>query len=219
MITSPPEHVTIRYELAGIGSRGVAVIVDTLLQLLLFAAPCYGCSLLWKIFPSELEHSFLIGLLILSFFIILWAYFVIFETLWQGETPGKRLLGLRVMKDAGYPVDFRAVVMRNFLRAIDWLPVLDAFGFIVQLCSGQYKRLGDYPAGTLRRAPWACGRRKNKLFRRRGCGLSSARCHRTEPDHPLESRGISDRTAFPGAPERSPGAVARGSSPTGWPTH
>ncbi len=144
-----PEHVAIRYELAGIGSRGVAVMVDTLLQLLLFTAPAYGCYRLWYIFTDELEHSVLIGLLILSFFIILWGYFVIFETLWNGETPGKRLLGLRVMKDAGYPVDFRTVVIRNFLRAIDFLPSFYAAGFIVQLCNGQYKRLGDYPAGTV----------------------------------------------------------------------
>jgi len=144
-----PEHVAIRYELAGIGSRGVAVMVDTLLQILLFMAPVYGFRLLRNIFTSEMERSVLLGLLILSFFLILWAYFVIFETLWNGETPGKRLLGLRVIKDGGYPVDFHAVVLRNFLRAIDWLPACYALGFIVQLCSGQYKRLGDYPAGTV----------------------------------------------------------------------
>ena len=144
-----PEHVAIRYELAGIGSRGVAVMVDMLLQILLFMAPVYGITQLRNIFTSELAHSILTGLLILSFFIILWAYFVIFETLWNGETPGKRLMGLRVIKDAGYPVDFAAVVMRNFLRAIDFLPSFYAVGFIVQLCSKQYKRLGDYPAGTV----------------------------------------------------------------------
>lgn len=144
-----PEHVAIRYELAGIGSRGVAVMVDTMLQILLAMAPLLAFLQLRKIFPSAWQHSVLSGLLVLSFFLILWAYFVIFETLWNGETPGKRLMGLRVIKDAGYPVDFRAVVMRNFLRAIDWLPVFYALGFIVQLCSKQYKRLGDYPAGTV----------------------------------------------------------------------
>ncbi len=144
-----PEHVAIRYELAGIGSRGMAALTDTLLQLLLFCAPVYGFSLLKKIFSSPLEISFLAGLLILSFFIILWAYFVTFEILWNGETPGKRLLGLRVIKDGGYPVDFRAVVIRNLLRAVDWLPSFYALGFVVQLCSGQYKRLGDFPAGTV----------------------------------------------------------------------
>jgi len=144
-----PEHVAIRYELAGIGSRGVAVVIDTLLQGLLYLPLGYGYFLLQRLFTNELERGILMGLGILVAFLVFWGYFVLFETLWNGETPGKRMMGLRVIKDAGYPVDFRAVVTRNLIRIADFLPITYAVGFIVVLIHAQYKRLGDCAAGTV----------------------------------------------------------------------
>jgi uncharacterized RDD family membrane protein YckC len=156
-----PEQVAIRYELAGFGSRGLAAMLDTGIQLLILLAVSLPLSLMMAPggvhadnFFSQLTNSTLIGILILLQFIITWGYWIGFETLWNGETPGKRLLHLRVIKDGGFPIDFRAALIRNLLRAVDVLPGLMALpiydcAFISVLCNPQYKRLGDFAAGTL----------------------------------------------------------------------
>ena len=126
------------------------------------------------------------------------AYFIFFETLWNGETPGKRLLGLRVIKDAGYPVDFRAVVTRNLIRAVDFLPLFYALGFIVQLCGGQYKRLGYFASGTLvvrhGRAEEAQQTHGDAVVFRLLDATALSQISRLQPD------GISPGAAFPRTP-------------------
>jgi hypothetical protein len=82
-------------------------------------------------------------------FLIWWGYFVLFETVWSGQTPGKRMLGLRVVRDQGFPVDFRTVLIRNLVRAADFLPGLYGIGVLFVWFHPQYKRLGDLAAGTL----------------------------------------------------------------------
>lgn len=153
-----PEHVVIHYELAGVGSRLVAALVDTLAQLLILLLFVVGALVLmqWNYLPEweEIELSILIGVLVLGYFIILWGYYIAFETLWNGETPGKRWMKLRVIKDGGYPVDFRAVVIRNLLRGIDGLPgipgiPLYSLGFLALIANSKLQRLGDMAAGTL----------------------------------------------------------------------
>lgn len=156
-----PENVTIRYELAGFGSRGVAAVVDTLAQLLIFALLLGAVGLLvwlevlppWEELADALESA-LLGLIILVSAAIFWGYYILFEALWNGETPGKRWLGLRVIKDDGYPVDFRAVLIRNLIRPADALPALPlipsyGLAFVAVLLNPHYKRLGDMAAGTL----------------------------------------------------------------------
>lgn len=148
-----PEQVAIQYELAGVGSRGAAATVDAMLQLLIYLAillipyALYELQVLppWMSFSPEL----LITLLIMGHIFIVAGYHIFFETLWNGETPGKRWLGLRVIKDGGYPVDFRAVVIRNLVRVADILPSLYGLGLVVSLIHKRYQRLGDLAAGTL----------------------------------------------------------------------
>lgn len=157
-----PEQVAIQYELAGIGSRGIAALVDAGVQILLvLLLLAFGWILqLVNILPGmdrlldRLTENVIAAIIILGMFLISWGYFIIFETLWNGETPGKRMMGLRVIKDGGYPVDFRAVLIRNLLRAADALPLLPeipvyCFGVIAVMAHGQSKRLGDMAAGTL----------------------------------------------------------------------
>lgn len=151
-----PEQVTIRYELAGFGSRALAAGVDLLLSalfMLLVAIPIFIANfgtfdfndLSWQ----AISRSFLIGILILIIFIITWGYFIFFETLWNGTTPGKRIFGLQVIRDGGFPVDFRAVLIRNLVRAVDMMPTFYALGFVSVIWNEQYKRLGDIAAGTI----------------------------------------------------------------------
>ncbi|MHB9131297.1 MAG: RDD family protein [Armatimonadota bacterium] len=175
-----PENVTIRYELAGFGSRGAAAVIDALFLFLIYLLLAGVVSLfIWlKFLPGweamadwakEMAVSILVGVGILVFFVTHWLYYIAFETLWNGETPGKRIMGLRVIKDGGYPVDFRAVLTRNLLRAVDSLPAIPlvpsyGLAFVVILFNADHKRLGDYAAGTLVIRHSKDGQKKKSLF-------------------------------------------------------
>lgn len=148
-----PEQVAIQYELAGVGSRGIAAVADGLLQLLLYLAILLIPYVLYQLdaLPPWVNFSpeTLIPLLVMGHIFIVAGYHIFFETLWNGETPGKRWMGLRVIKDGGYPVDFRAVVIRNLVRIADILPAFYGLGLVVSLIHTRYQRLGDMAGGTL----------------------------------------------------------------------
>jgi hypothetical protein len=78
-----------------------------------------------------------------------WFYGCVFEGLWSGRTPGKWLVGLRVIKDGGYPISFFDALLRNLLRAADGLPVFYGAGLITMLATRRMQRLGDLLAGTI----------------------------------------------------------------------
>src|ERR1700736_4395696 len=90
-----PERVSLQYDIAGIGSRGAAAMVDTLIQsvalIVIFAALSAG-------FAAS------IALFALALFVVADGYFMLFEILWNGQTPGKRMLGIRVIRENGYPM-------------------------------------------------------------------------------------------------------------------
>ena len=148
-----PENVELTYELAGVGSRFMATLIDTMLQALatlsLAAAGALGLYLSERIdFVYDLPTWALAGGIVILF-LIWWGYYVLFETVWSGQTPGKRSMGLRVIQDQGFPVDFRAVLIRNLVRLADMLPLLYGIGVLFVWFHPQYKRLGDLAAGTL----------------------------------------------------------------------
>lgn len=151
-----PENATITYEMAGLGSRGAAFIIDSLIQgivvivLLLITAVATGTmkgGLGSDRFMSSIG-DFWTGILILSIFIITFGYFIYTEAKHNGQTIGKRCLGLRVIREEGTPVDFSAAAIRNLIRIIE-LSTLPFIGIISVLFSPMYKRLGDYAAGTI----------------------------------------------------------------------
>lgn len=90
-----------------------------------------------------------LGLMTLIGFALEWAYPVLFEVFRQGQTPGKRACNLRVLHEDGTPVQWRASVARNLIRAVDFLPVCYGFGLIAMLMNRDFKRLGDLAAGTI----------------------------------------------------------------------
>lgn len=144
-----PENVEVTYELAGLASRIRGAALDTCLQLM-------AAVVVWTIlgtamsFPAAVAlQSWLIALGVLLSFVIFVGYFLLFEARWNGQTPGKRLTGTRVMKDAGFPLDLRAAVIRNLVRLIDFIPGVYAIGVTSAFFSTEYKRLGDYAAGTI----------------------------------------------------------------------
>ena len=80
---------------------------------------------------------------------MIWGYFVFFEVIWHGQTPGKRWVGLRVIKEGGYPLGFVDSVIRNVVRLADFLPAYYMLGAIVMFIDPRSRRLGDLAAGTL----------------------------------------------------------------------
>jgi len=83
-------------------------------------------------------------------FAIYWGYFAIFEIVWKGQTPGKRLAGIRVIKESGRPINAFEAIGRNFLRAVDMQPgFLYGIGLVCMILNKQSRRLGDYVAGTV----------------------------------------------------------------------
>jgi len=143
-----PENVTIEYELAGVASRGGAAAVDMLIQGVIMAVIIsIKFALLWKS-KSPLSQSGTAALGIAGF-LVFYGYYVFFETLWNGRTPGKRYARLRAVRDGGLPMDLASAAIRNLVRVIDFLPVMYALGLIFMIAGGSYKRLGDYAAGTM----------------------------------------------------------------------
>src|SRR5947209_918104 len=147
------EAVAIRYELAGLGSRFLAVTVDMIAQILialvLMIGFAFAAPLMARIAFGKNVMAWLIALGVVVFFALFFGWFIIFETWWSGRTPGKRALGLRVVRDGGFPVDLGAAVIRNLVRVAEVALGFYLLSAISALISKENKRLGDLAAGTL----------------------------------------------------------------------
>ena len=86
---------------------------------------------------------------VLGAFVVTSGYFMVFEIIWNGQTPGKRVLGVRVIRESGYPLRPVDSVVRNVVRIVDWLPFFYGIGVLVMLFNGRSRRLGDFAAGTI----------------------------------------------------------------------
>lgn len=135
-----PEGVEIDLRTAGPIVRGWAWSIDFVFRLIVLSLFAMVFSFLGK----AGEGLFLIGL-----FVAEWFYPVLFEVLGSGATPGKRLLGLRVLHDDGTPVGWVASILRNLLRFADLMPGFFGAGLLVSLCHPEGKRIGDLAAGTV----------------------------------------------------------------------
>lgn len=146
-----PELVAIDLPLAGIGSRFIALLVDTVLW---FAA-LFVLSLLFFIVQpafgafSKLSEQWAIAIAVFLIFLFNWGYFTLFEAFWKGQTPGKRIAKIRVIQSSGRPIGLFESMARNFIRYIDQIPSFYAVGIIAMFVTRQHQRLGDLAAGTL----------------------------------------------------------------------
>ena len=141
------DHVVLRYDLAGPGTRGAAALVDVFVSLLMV----FGLTVLAVIIGSRLPLSVSTQLLGVAGAGILgcwFAYFVLLEWLWNGQTLGKRRAGLRVIGTDGEPARFMAVLIRNLLRPVDFLPGAYGLGVAGMFFTAGSQRLGDLAAGT-----------------------------------------------------------------------
>ena len=98
---------------------------------------------------SEAVRAVAMILAALAGFFLLWGYYVVFEIVWNGQTPGKRALGLRVIRENGYPLRPGDAVVRNLIRIVDGPPLGAVVGSLVMLCNDRAKRIGDFAAGTI----------------------------------------------------------------------
>jgi uncharacterized RDD family membrane protein YckC len=151
-----PEQVAIRFPIAGIGSRFLAILADTLLQVAIYVALTLVFLLIVSSAPKtgsgEFTHTgekWLIAGLILLNFLMYWGYFTLFEARWNGQTPGKKLFKIRVIQDSGRQITFFEAMTRNLVRIVDLFPSIYLVGIITMACNRQHKRLGDLAAGTL----------------------------------------------------------------------
>ena len=143
---STPEGLDIELNLAGLGSRIAAAIVDTLILGFVLLLAAFGMFGLVDWFSSRLL-AIGIGWLVVSLLVI--GYFVAFEVFNDGKTPGKSMFGIRVLGVDGEPVGFGPSMVRNLLRLVDLFPVLPILGPIAILVSDRNQRIGDLAARTL----------------------------------------------------------------------
>lgn len=146
LIISTPERVAFQYEIAGIGSRFLAQIVDSLIITAILIAISILAASLGGIFSSG-ELALLVEIIL--GFILLAGYFLISEAAWNGQTIGKRAARLRVVGDHGEPLTVGQAAIRNLVRIVDFLPFFYAIGMLTLFINGRGKRLGDFAAGTL----------------------------------------------------------------------
>lgn len=146
-----PENVVLTYTLAGPTLRAGAYLVDLVIRLALWTT-----LFVVTMCAAVVAEGAALGLFLIVWFCLEWGYFTLFEGLWNGRTPGKWMLGLRVIQDKGYPITFWASAGRNLLRFADGLPWLlvkfcpmYAAAFVSMLLSRRFKRLGDLLARTV----------------------------------------------------------------------
>jgi uncharacterized RDD family membrane protein YckC len=146
LVVSTPERVSFDYQVAGLGTRGIAQILDLLIVTGLLVAVFFFAAA-----AAAATRSDIVGTLIDLFgaFIVILGYFWVSEAIFSGQTLGKRALRLRVVGDRGEPLTWVQAGIRNVIRIVDFLPYGYGVGVVVLFANGRGKRLGDLAAGTI----------------------------------------------------------------------
>lgn len=152
---STPENVDLHMELAGFGNRVLACIIDTLISALLNIVLIGGLLAVWFLLKRlslspgilALWSTYLLMIGTTVSFAIVFGYYLFFEGAWQGQTPGKKIVDIRVIEQNGQPITWSSAIVRNLVRLID--QGLMMIGFISMLIDKNERRLGDFAAGTI----------------------------------------------------------------------
>jgi uncharacterized RDD family membrane protein YckC len=142
-----PENIAFEYRVAGPFRRLVAYLMDLVIRTLILFAGSIGLMIVFGTvgLPDMAE-----GLLLILFFAIDWFYGGLFETFWNGQTPGKHLMRLRVLSTTGQPINAWQAILRNLLRAADAMPLITyQFGLVAMTMNQRFQRLGDLVCGTM----------------------------------------------------------------------
>lgn len=148
-----PENVTFGYDVAGIGSRFLAALADTALiilsQVIVFGSVLVLADQIWEESIFDQLSVWMLALAGILSFLLFWGYYIFFEIMWNGQSPGKRWVGLRVIRLDGTPVTASESVIRNLVRLIDFLPTAYGVGVITMFLNENSRRVGDFAAGTI----------------------------------------------------------------------
>ena len=153
-----PELVALEFPVAGIGSRSIACIVDYVIQGAAVTLVILGLALLALSVPSanaapakgsSSAGVWATAIVLLILFLFQWGYFSLFEAFWNGQTPGKRMLKLRVIQQSGQQIGFFHALSRNLLRIVDSLPGFYLVAIVFVFATKRSQRLGDLVAATM----------------------------------------------------------------------
>jgi uncharacterized RDD family membrane protein YckC len=146
LVVATPERVSFGYQVAGLGTRAIAQLLDLLIVLGILVA----LSLAAGAAAAFINDAILADLiLIIGAFITVFGYFWVSEAMWSGQTLGKKAFRLRAVGDRGEPLTFLQAGIRNIVRIVDFLPYGYGVGVVVLFINGKGKRLGDLAAGTI----------------------------------------------------------------------
>ncbi len=137
--------------IAGIGSRFIAILIDTLIWVAAMVVVVILAAILLPAvhFAGHVSENWVAGVVILILFLLQWGYFALFEAFNNGRTPGKRVANIHVIHRSGRAISFVEALARNLVRFVDYLPSFYTVGVIAIFLSKQSQRLGDMVAGTL----------------------------------------------------------------------
>jgi len=138
-----PENILLDAQIAGFGSRFVAALMDYVLIFISLIA------VTWLFIRVQINDASISPFYYLAIFFITWSYHLIFELIWNGQTPGKRRAGIRVIQSNGLPVTVSAILIRNIIRLFDFLPLLYGLGLVMLFATKRTQRLGDLAARTV----------------------------------------------------------------------
>jgi uncharacterized RDD family membrane protein YckC len=146
-----PEQISLEFQLATIGSRFLAIAIDTLIQVTA-AAAILALALLVRLAVGPFmagASTWVFAGVVLAWFLLYYGYFAIFESVWNGQTPGKRMLGLRVIHTSGRPLSAYEAILRNVVRIVDQMPGIYAVGILSVFLTQRSQRLGDLAAASV----------------------------------------------------------------------
>ena len=144
LVVATPERVSFDYQVAGLGTRTIAQVLDLLIVFGILIAVYFVAIAALVVGSDAATLIFLIGS-----FVVIFGYFWVSEALWSGQTVGKKALRLRAVGDRGEPLTFAQAGIRNIVRIVDFLPYGYGVGLVVLFANGKGKRLGDLAAGTI----------------------------------------------------------------------
>ena len=156
LIIETPERVELYYTRAQVGNRFLAAALDHVIQAVAIVAIALAVWMAGESLESiwQALGNWAVAVMIMVTFAIYTTYFIVFETIWNGQTPGKRVFRLRVIREDGRPIRFYEALVRNLLRtAVDSQPTIGlplySVGIVAIFLSSRSKRVGDYVAGTV----------------------------------------------------------------------
>lgn len=147
LIVATPERVSFDYQVAGLGTRAIAQLLDLLIVAAILVALLFFAAAVAVVVPDSDTLTSLI--IIIGAFLVVFGYFWVSEALWSGQTLGKKAFRLRAVGERGEPLTFLQAGIRNVVRIVDFLPYGYGVGLIVLFANGKGKRLGDLAAGTV----------------------------------------------------------------------